>query len=536
MYSSQSSQRRPSGAPSVSVPNHVSQEYNFGGDQPHLSPLTPMTPALPQLDDVFGGPCEWTSSMSGDAASGLMQNQHNQMGTGHAGQTSSPEFSHPYGLPHETPSHSMRAPSVPNFTPSSQGRSPYLGHDSRTPFSNSEPSSRAQSLGPARMEYNQHPYPRQQQQMSMHGFSRPPLFQEPGGYCSDDLQNQFSQLAAEHARLSKEMHNLYERSQITSEKLTTLETFSLDLQAAIAQLQRQQEPEKKPNQTLVNKYPELKSLIHPLFFEFCCINQALKRADRIKLLCEVEPLETGEPFELCEQKQVWHPNWKGHIDDEINAVFIQEIAMRLWNNEKALRERAGTGQIPDGAYAIGTISDCVKSYFRNQASCALDGDLSNNTIQRRKDAGVGDSAFMVEGSEWRSVDYVAFLRWLTFKSNNESEEGDEVNDRPPSKRRKVTQKKKQLKLVFDLAPSKMNEDPPISHKKTNPTVPFKSMVSAKWLKTHLDMVLLDGGEWLSGFYGTVSEKDVYKQDWTYLKELDGWQKMADDAGSESDVE
>ncbi|KAG1718459.1 hypothetical protein EDB19DRAFT_1796618 [Suillus lakei] len=24
-----------------------------------LSPLTPMTPALPQLDDVFGGPCEW---------------------------------------------------------------------------------------------------------------------------------------------------------------------------------------------------------------------------------------------------------------------------------------------------------------------------------------------------------------------------------------------------------------------------------------------------------------------------------------------
>ncbi|KAG1723041.1 hypothetical protein EDB19DRAFT_1916288 [Suillus lakei] len=558
-----------------------------------------MTPALPQLDDVFGGPRERTSSMSGDAASGLMQNQHNQMGTGHAGQTSSPEFSHPYGLPHETPSHSMRAPSVPNFTPSSQGRSPYLGHDSRTPFSNSEPSSRAQSLGPARMEYNQHPYPRQQQQMSMHGFSRPPLFQEPGGYHSDDLQNQFSQLAAEHARLSKEMHNLYERSQITSEKLTTLETFSLDLQAAIAQLQRQQEPEKKPNRTLVNKYPELKSLIHPLFFEFCCINQALKRADRIKLLCEVEPLETGEPFELCEQKQVWHPNWKGHVDDEINAVFIQEIAMRLWNNEKALRERAGMGQIPDGAYAIGTISDCVKSYFRNvhkqylelnddekaekalrrktnskhrarrqtvtkarrkaakafesQASqgamamidtdfasdvlsYASDGDLSDNTIQRRKDAGVGDSAFMVEGSEWRSVDYVVFLRWLTFKSKNESEEGDEVNDRPPSKRRKVTQKKKQSKLVFDLAPSKMNEDPPISHKKTNPTVPFKSMVSAKWLKTHLDMVLLDGGEWLSGFYGTVSEKDVYKQDWTYLKELDGWQKMADDAGSESDVE
>ncbi|KAG1721311.1 uncharacterized protein EDB91DRAFT_1256566 [Suillus paluster] len=213
MYGSQISQRRPSGAPGFSVPNHVSQErqhtmvgdipYNFRSDQSHLSPLTPMTPALPQLD---GGPREQTGT-SGDASNGLMQNQHNQVGTGRAGQMSSPEFSRPFGLPHEhqTPSHPMRAPSVPNFTPSSQGRSPYLGHDSRTSFSNSEPSSRGQSLGPG-MEYNQLLYPRQQQQqqVSTRGFSRPLLFQEPAGYRSDDLQNHFSQLAAEHVRLQQE--------------------------------------------------------------------------------------------------------------------------------------------------------------------------------------------------------------------------------------------------------------------------------------------------------------------------------------------
>ncbi|KAG1740745.1 uncharacterized protein EDB91DRAFT_1081843 [Suillus paluster] len=101
MYGSQSSQRRPSGAPGFSVLNHVSQErqhtvvgdipYNFGSDQSHLSPLTPMTPALPQPDDVFGGPREQTGT-SGDATNGLMQNQHNQIGTGQAGQMSSPEF------------------------------------------------------------------------------------------------------------------------------------------------------------------------------------------------------------------------------------------------------------------------------------------------------------------------------------------------------------------------------------------------------------------------------------------------------------
>jgi hypothetical protein len=37
-------------------------------------------------------------------------------------------------------------------------------------------------------------------------------------------------------------------------------------------------------------------------------------------------------------------------------------------------------------------------------SYASDGDLTGDTLRRRKDAGVGDDANMVQGFEWRSLD------------------------------------------------------------------------------------------------------------------------------------
>jgi hypothetical protein len=121
------------------------------------------------------------------------------------------------------------------------------------------------------------------------------------------------------------------------------------------------------------------------------------------------------------------------------------------------------------------------------------------------------------------------LRWLTLKSKKDPEEDQDESHEPPAKRRKVTQKKKLTKRVFDLAPNKMLADEPHSSKKT---IPFRSMVAEKWLKTYPDMALLDGGEWLKGFYGALAEKDVFKQDWAYLKELDEWQKRVDEVGFE----
>ncbi|KAG1836049.1 hypothetical protein DFJ58DRAFT_626200, partial [Suillus subalutaceus] len=101
------------------------------------------------------------------------------------------------------------------------------------------------------------------------------------------------------------------------------------------------------------------------FFELCHVNKTLKKSVHIKLLCEVELLATGKPYELCDQKQVWHPDWKGHVDDTVNAAYIQEIVTRLWDDEKVLRKHTGKGEIPDADYERGIISECAKSYFRN---------------------------------------------------------------------------------------------------------------------------------------------------------------------------
>jgi hypothetical protein len=128
--------------------------------------------------------------------------------------------------------------------------------------------------------------------------------------------------------------------------------------------------------------------------------------------------------------------------------------------------------------------------------------------------------------------YVAFIRWLALKKskvgNDVDSDADDNDDEglgePAPKRRKTVKTAPISKSVFDLAPSKMNDYAPISNKKT---VPFKSMVSEKWLKKKPDSVLLNGGEWLSGFYSRLKEDELLENDAKYLKELDEWHKKED---------
>lgn len=48
----------------------------------------------------------------------------------------------------------------------------------------------------------------------------------------------------------------------------------------------------------------------------------------------IAPLKSGAPFEVFEDKEVWHPLWKGKIDDGVNAQFIKVAADRIWGNEE----------------------------------------------------------------------------------------------------------------------------------------------------------------------------------------------------------
>lgn len=172
-------------------------------------------------------------------------------------------------------------------------------------------------------------------------------------------------------------------------------------------------------------------------------------------------------------------------------------------------------------------------------------DLSADTLSRWERAKIAKMAFYVEGSKWRSVDvswchsisasthlnkqYVAFLRWLSLRNMQKNEEHGEPDTdaaddhaRPPAnKRRRTNNTQKPRKKVFDLAPAKMNDNAPKSHKKN---IPFKSMVSAVWARDHADDKFLDGTEWLTGFYENIGKGVLIKEDEDYLQELHKWHK------------
>ncbi|KAG2351505.1 hypothetical protein BDR07DRAFT_1501183 [Suillus spraguei] len=452
----------------------------------------------------------------------------------------------------------MRPPSVSQnlATPSFQSGTPYLGHNSRTPFLGSESSgSCAPSLGPGG-NYGQllGPAHHQPHMMPHLGFKRGPLYHDSAGIDSDFGQNPPD---------GDSPDNDGTKPSTNGAKKTVCHNIS-------------------------NKHHALKGLLHPLFYDLCNVNSNLAKSKCIKLLCNIKPLETGKPFEIDKDgRKIWFPKWQANVDDDINAAFIQEVITLMWNNEKDLHDKNGKGEIPDSTYETGIISECTKAYFQNihkqykelnnaelglkalawktnskhhsrrQAamnrhrkaakvyknetgiqgvmaildtdfaldilSYASDQELSKDTLERRKEAGVGEGADMVAGLQWRSPDFVAFGCWLTLKNKRDPDNAN-MNE-PAAKRRKVI-KKKLTKNTFDLAPSKMSKDPPFASKKT---VPFKSMIAKSWMEKYPDTVFLEGGEWLDGFYEKHKDEheDFYKQDLVFLQELNEWHEQGD---------
>lgn len=70
-----------------------------------------------------------------------------------------------------------------------------------------------------------------------------------------------------------------------------------------------------------------------MFYEMCGLETTGNKTGRTNDLCAVEPLEDG-PFERVGDRDVWHPNWGGKIDDDVNVQFIKSICDRIWQNEQ----------------------------------------------------------------------------------------------------------------------------------------------------------------------------------------------------------
>ncbi|KIN96501.1 hypothetical protein M404DRAFT_33210 [Pisolithus tinctorius Marx 270] len=288
----------------------------------------------------------------------------------------------------------------------------------------------------------------------------------------------------------------------------------------------------------------VKSIIQPLFCQLCGINCSHSKKVCVAALAAVKPLDSGEPLELTtEEVEIWHPNWLGQVDDKLNTKFIEEVAEHVYNNEKvavpsfndvaAVQHKAALQYEQDsghkGAAAL------IKTDLGSDVLTCNDSNVSEDTLERRKLVEVGKSANKVVGHAWRSINYIAFLHWLSFHALKQQQDVNEpssgsmrnADDEPQCKCRKMT--KKFHKCIFDVSPKHLNHNLP----QPKATI-FKSMVDETWCAKNLDMEVVEGIDWLKGFYLTLRQGEIFDAGATYLKELKEWLEAGMCMSSESE--
>ncbi|KIK81368.1 hypothetical protein PAXRUDRAFT_35884 [Paxillus rubicundulus Ve08.2h10] len=251
----------------------------------------------------------------------------------------------------------------------------------------------------------------------------------------------------------------------------------------------------------------LEPIIHPLFCDLCGIDCATSKKTHIHLLAlSVKKLEDCVLYEaLKDGREVWHPDWLGKVDNDINTKFIAEVVKHVWNNKKAAKGRYLT----------------VLNWLEEKAGGPGDG----NELENNKDV---IFAMIQTFLHFLSL-HVMKIQVQANKQGPATKTTSASSDviEPPKKCHK-TQVKKLCKRVFNIAPRNMSEDLPSSRNGT----PFSTMVSMKWKKEHPDMeICAKGREWLQEFFKRLEAGDIFSEDMVYLAELDVWHKPAHEVDS-----
>jgi len=66
----------------------------------------------------------------------------------------------------------------------------------------------------------------------------------------------------------------------------------------------------------------------------CSVEMSGNKSKHTDELCTVKPLEDDVAFEIVESNEVWHPVWKGNINDKVNVLFIKNVIQHIWQNKK----------------------------------------------------------------------------------------------------------------------------------------------------------------------------------------------------------
>ena len=169
-----------------------------------------------------------------------------------------------------------------------------------------------------------------------------------------------------------------------------------------------------------------------------------------------------------------------------------------------------------------------------------DSDFSEDLEERQIKVGVAAKAWVTIGLAWRSPDvsecgtyetlltrtlqYVAYLRWLAFAAHAERQAEQEASMRrmvapAKKKRRTAVNQTNGFKKDYDAPPSKLSERPPSSLK----SKPYRSMIAGWWLEQNPEFGGFDdGGEWLVGFRSRLKEDELHQVDWEHIEELTAW--------------
>ncbi|KAG2076599.1 hypothetical protein BDR04DRAFT_1003400 [Suillus decipiens] len=399
-----------------------------------------------------------------------------------------------------------------------------------------------------------------------------------------NLNSIVAKLVSEVATLSESNQQILlinAQQSVTNDALTSQVKILADqvqtLQTDISELQATTKSQKKlSGKNISNDHPALKQLIPPMFCNLCGIDTTLNRNQRPEALGAIQPLESGAFFET--------------IDESVDAKFIKEVADCVYNDEKHCCESLhAKGEIPDKDFNIQVIMQCTKDYFHNIHKQVLsrsdadkarkaqekkdqirqwthcqtvssifaiesnvtysvamidtdfasdilsydEGDLSDDKLEWRAKSGAGKGANMTVGLQWQSPHTPHDSRKVPLDANTATPtEGmtsttDPTTKEHPRKCRRTTagQNKKLIKKTFDINPDQMNDNPPKSARKNTP---FEHMVANHWKKTHPDMAMLQGVEWLVGFWDRAQKNKFIAEDWDYLVELEKWHKKQEE--------
>ncbi|KAL4078646.1 hypothetical protein V8B97DRAFT_2021035 [Scleroderma yunnanense] len=295
-----------------------------------------------------------------------------------------------------------------------------------------------------------------------------------------------------------------------------------------------------------NQHPKLKSVLHHKVLDLCGIKR-LGLEDHIHALAKhIEGLPDQRLSEDID----------AHVDHTMNLQFLHAVVDSIMEDEKVRR-----ADLEDNDYVPETIMTIAKSYGHTlatdmhssmdpdkQAKCTvlntgkcqcmrrgtvlavdefekkygmkgvvamidMDFSLDNQTIDGEglsenlkaccKAQDIPSNECMRAGLTWWSLDYIAFFCIL---------------DTIHKQQHLADPNKRQLHPYFDLHPSKMADRPPHSGK-SKPTIPFQMMFNKTWLGAHPSQQVMDGMEWLGGFYLWEKEGNLTPNDCVYLDEL-----------------